>query len=203
MSTGASNLDEIKIAVKNIEDKGCSQIALLHCILNYPTLDIDANLKMISNLIDNFPNYIVGYSDHTLPNTTMTPLVTAVLLGAKIIEKHFTNNKGFKGNDHYHSMDVNDLKIFVSIVNQIENLVGTSKIKEPIKTESISRLNARRSIVLSKDILIGEVFSDKNLTYKRPGTGISPLKWDKVIGRKSLNNLKSDYMLKWDDISDE
>ena len=100
-------------------------------------------------------------------------------------------------------MDKNDLKNFIKIVNQIENLMGAKEEKESIKTESISRLNARRSIVLSKDIKIGEIFTDENLTYKRPGTGISPLYWDKIIGRKSLNNLKSDYILQWTDISEE
>ena len=203
LSTGASNLDEIKNALKNINDNGSCQVALLHCILNYPTLDKNAYLKMISNLKYNFPEYIIGYSDHTLPNQSMTPLVTAFLLGAKIIEKHFTHNKKLKGNDHYHSMDKKDLKNFIKIVNQIENLMGAKEEKESIKTESISRLNARRSIVLSKDIKIGEIFTDENLTYKRPGTGISPLYWDKIIGRKSLNNLKSDYILQWTDISEE
>ena len=85
----------------------------MHCILNYPTKDIDANLNMILDLKNKFPNHIIGYSDHTLPDKNMTSLLTAYLLGAKVLEKHFTDNKKKVGNDHYHSMDLKDLKVLM------------------------------------------------------------------------------------------
>lgn len=203
LSTGASSIEEIKNAVQILESNGCSEIALLHCILNYPTLDDNAHLDMITGLKNSFPRYVIGYSDHTLPNKHMTPLVSAYLLGAQIIEKHFTNDKNLPGNDHYHSMDFDNLKEFVTIINHIENLKGSTKEKSPIESEEIARKNARRSIVLSKNINSGEKFSEGNLTFKRPGTGISSSNWDKIIGRKSLFDLKSDHILKWTDISEK
>ena len=203
LSTGASSIEEIKNAVQILESNGCSEIALLHCILNYPTLDDNAHLDMITGLKNSFPKYVIGYSDHTLPNKHMTPLVSAYLLGAQIIEKHFTNDKNLPGNDHYHSMDFDNLKEFVTIINHIEKLKGLTKEKSPIESEEIARKNARRSIVLSKNINSGEKFSEGNLTFKRPGTGISSSNWDKIIGRKSLYDLKSDHILKWTDISEK
>ena len=203
LSTGASSIEEIKNAVQILESNGCLEIALLHCILNYPTLDDNAHLDMITGLKNSFPKYVIGYSDHTLPNKHMTPLVSAYLLGAQIIEKHFTNDKNLPGNDHYHSMDFDNLKEFVTIINHIEKLKGITKEKSPIESEEIARKNARRSIVLSKNINSGEKFSEGNLTFKRPGTGISSSNWDKIIGRKSLFDLKSDHILKWTDVSEK
>jgi sialic acid synthase SpsE len=203
LSTGASTLGEIDIALDALRENKCKDVALLHCILNYPTMDENAHLEMISSLKKTYPEYVIGYSDHTLPNESMTPLVAAYLLGAKIIEKHFTHDKTLPGNDHYHSMDMNDLKVFKSIVNQIDILKGGESIKKPIPTESISRLNARRSIVLKVDTKVGHVLKDSDLTYKRPGTGISPLHWNDVIGRKILTDLECDHVLQWPDLQIE
>ena len=201
LSTGASTADEISIAVKELENSGCNNIALLHCILNYPTQYENAHLKMITGLKENFPNHVIGYSDHTLPDEAMTSLITAHLLGAVIIEKHFTHNKSLVGNDHYHAMDVNDLKCFNSLVEKIHLSLGSETQKKPIETEEISRLNARRSIVLAQDVEKGKVLTEKDLTYKRPGSGISPLLWDEVIGTKTLKSLKADSVLQWNDIA--
>ena len=200
LSTGASTRAEIDIALDTLRKSGCNNIALLHCILNYPTPFEQAHLRMIKGLIRTYPEHIIGYSDHTLPDDAMTSLITAHLLGAEIIEKHFTHDKTLPGNDHYHAMDVNDLKRCVELIDQIHISLGSKSEKKPIKTEEISRLNARRSIVIAKDIQKGQVLTEKDLTYKRPGTGISPLNWDEILGSKTTSNLKADHILEWSDI---
>ena len=129
----------------------------------------------------------------------MQSLTTAYLLGARVLEKHFTLNKKQKGNDHYHSMNLKDLQNFKKHIEMISISIGKSKLKKPIKTEFISRKNARRSIVVLKKIKKNEKLSDLNLISKRPGTGISPMFWKKIIGKKAIKNLTSDYILKWRD----
>ena len=155
---------------------------------------------MITGLREKFPCNIIGYSDHTLPDEAMTSLVTAYLLGAVIIEKHFTHDKSLPGNDHYHAMDVNDLICFINLINKIDLSLGRDSQKMPIDDETISRKNARRSIVLSKNVQKGHKLSAEDLTYKRPGTGISPLHWDEVLGKLVINNLKEDHILEWIDL---
>ena len=200
LSTGASTVDEISIAVQELENAGCQKIGLLHCILNYPTPYENAHLKMITGLKETFPNHVIGYSDHTLPDSAMTSLITAYLLGAVIIEKHFTHDKSLTGNDHYHAMDVNDLKRFIELINQIHISLGSGRYKKPIKTEEISRMNARRSIVMARDVQKGHILTVKDLTYKRPGTGVSTIFWDQVIGKKAKTSLKADQILSWSDL---
>ena len=200
LSTGASTLGEIDVAIEAIRRAGCNDVALLHCILNYPTNDQNAHLRMIDGLKRAYPEYIVGYSDHTLPDDAMTPLVTALLLGAVILEKHFTHDKTLPGNDHYHAMDVNDLSRFVEIAEKINTLLGSSDHKEPIPLEELSRKNARRSIVVSKDLPAGAVVTSDVMTYKRPGIGISPLYWDEVMGRRLANACEADHILQWSDL---
>lgn len=200
LSTGASSLEEINLALETLYDYGSKDVALLHCILNYPTENINANLGMIEALIKTYPENLIGYSDHTLPCESMVSLITAVQLGAVIIEKHFTHDKSLPGNDHYHAMDVEDLKCFFSKLDDIEVLKGSIGEKRPIPSESTSRLNARRSLVLSKKIKSGEILTEDNLTYKRPGTGISPLDWDKVLGMRVSNDLEMDHILQWKDL---
>jgi N-acetylneuraminate synthase len=200
LSTGASSIEEINLAIETLYDYGSKDVALLHCILNYPTENINANLGMIGALKKIYPKNLIGYSDHTLPCESMVSLTTAVQLGAVIIEKHFTHDKSIPGNDHYHAMDVEDLKCFFSKLDDIEVLKGSIGEKRPIPSESISRLNARRSLVLSKKIKSGEILTEDNLTYKRPGTGISPLDWDKVLGMRVTNDLEMDHILQWKDL---
>jgi N-acetylneuraminate synthase len=154
---------------------------------------------MIQGLKQTFPNKVIGYSDHTLPDESMTSLTVAYLLGAVIIEKHFTDNKNLPGNDHYHAMDVNDLKKFTHSASLIKDLMGPKASKNYIQTEIISRENARRSIVLSRACQKGEVISESNITYKRPGSGISPILWDEVIGGVLLKDLNEDHILQWCD----
>ncbi len=195
LSTGASTLEEIDDALNVLKENKCKDIALLHCILNYPTMDENAHLEMISSLKKLYPEHIIGYSDHTLPNDSMTPLVVAYLMGAKIIEKHFTHDKTLPGNDHYHSMDVIDLKIFKTIVSQIDALKGLEKIKKPIKTEEVSRRNARRSVVSNGKINKGDVITQEMLVAKRPGTGLEPKYIDTIIGSVAKDDIEDDTLL--------
>jgi len=201
LSTGASNTEEIDTALVTLKNAGCLNIALLHCILNYPTPIEQAHLRMIKGLSMVYPNHVIGYSDHTLPDESMTSLVAAHLLGAVIIEKHFTHDKTLPGNDHYHAMDVDDLKRFKRLIDTIHVSLGKESHKKPIETENISRLNARRSIIVRRNIPAGHKLTEKDLTYKRPGTGISPLHWDIVLGSKSIYDLKEDHILKWEDLN--
>ena len=143
LSTGASYLWEIQEAVDLIEKKG-NELCLMHCILNYPTPNEYANISMIKDISKNFPNVITGYSDHTLPENMETCLY-AWLLGAKIIEKHFTHDKSLPGNDHYHAMDKEDLKHFLNKVKHAELLLGQGKITS-LPSEEPARKNARRKI---------------------------------------------------------
>lgn len=200
ISTGASNIEEIDYAIKILQDSGAKDIAILHCILNYPTIEENANLSMIKTLKINYPDNIIGYSDHTLPTDEMTSLLISYLMGAVIIEKHFTNNKLLPGNDHYHAMDEKDLKKFIGLIKKSRYLIGKRNKKEVIESEKISRLNARRSIVLSKNVSKNHKLNEEDLISKRPGTGICPTHWDNVIGLKVNKNLKEDHILKWDDL---
>lgn len=201
LSTGASTSDEVAVAVKTLRDAGCTELSLLHCVLNYPTADENAHLGMITALRREYPDLLIGYSDHTVPDEGMTALCTSYLLGAKVIEKHFTHDKTLPGNDHYHAMDVDDLRRFLAAVERLDAMVGSTSAVTSIETEEISRANARRSIVLDAAVAAGSVLSEEMLTYKRPGTGVSPIHWDEVIGRRVSRDLERDHVLQWEDLA--
>jgi N-acetylneuraminate synthase len=200
LSTGASNVDEIDFAIDIIKKHGLGNIVLLHCILNYPTEEHNANLRMITNLSNRYKNYLIGYSDHTLPDKDMNNLVTAYLLGSVVIEKHFTHDKSLKGNDHYHAMDKNDLKNFISRIQKLNETLGNYHIKQPIFEEEISRKNARRSLVLNHKMKKGTLIKEKDLICKRPGTGISPVDIGSVINKVINKDLEEDHILLWEDL---
>ncbi len=201
LSTGASNIAEIDAALAILRSAGAKEICLMHCILNYPTRNENAHLGMLVDLRTRYPELLLGYSDHTLPNEQMTSLIAAHLLGAVVLEKHFTLDKTLPGNDHYHAMDEKDLARFQVSVKQVHELLGPSRSKAPIATEEISRLNARRSIVLTRDLKTGHTIAEQDLVAKRPGTGISPMKWDEVVGKKLARDLPEDHILTWDDLA--
>ncbi len=193
LSTGASDLFEIKRAVKWIEEEKI-KVAILHCILNYPTKDTNANLSMMNSLAKSFPKNIIGYSDHTLPKD-MFNLLVSTLLGAKIIEKHFTLNKKLRGNDHYHSMNTKDLIKFNNYLKRLHEIIGVIGEKKIINTELISKMNARRSIVINKDLKKGTKIKRTDLSFKRPGTGIPPYKFQKIINKTLKKNIFKDQLL--------
>jgi len=194
LSTGSSYMWEIQQAIEVINEYG-NEISLLHCILNYPTADENANLGMIIDQRKKFPELIPGYSDHTMPGN-MEVLKTATLLGAVILEKHFTFDKSLPGNDHYHAMDKEDLKIFNKEIERLFLLLGDFK-KKPLDTEASSILNARRSLVSKKKIFSGEEINFDMLTWKRPASGISPKFADELIGKKAMRDIDEDTVLKW------
>lgn len=201
LSTGASNIGEIDAALAILRSAGGSEICLMHCILNYPTRNENAHLGMLIDLRNRYPELLLGYSDHTLPNEQMTSLVSAHLLGAVVLEKHFTLDKTLPGNDHYHAMDEKDLARFQVNVKKVHELLGPTQLKAPIATEEISRLNARRSIVLTGNLKSGHKITQEDLVAKRPGTGISPMSWDDVIGKSVIRDLPEDHILTWDDLT--
>ena len=201
LSTGASNIGEIDAALAILRSAGASEICLMHCILNYPTRNENAHLGMLIDLRNRYPELLLGYSDHTLPNEQMTSLVSAHLLGAVVLEKHFTLDKTLPGNDHYHAMDEKDLARFQVNVKKVHELLGPTQLKAPIATEEISRLNARRSIVLTRNLKSGHKITQEDLVAKRPGTGISPMSWDDVIGKSVIRDLLEDHILTWDDLA--
>ena len=194
LSTGASTFEEIKETVSWIAPYKL-HLSLLHCVLNYPTPNENARLKKIEELREHFSNHLIGYSDHTLPQE-MIPCVSAALLGAKIIEKHFTFDKTLPGNDHYHSMDINDLKKFTSTMNLLDQLFKSDDF-DNLKSQQKAILNARRSLVTSKSLKAGTIINQEHLTFKRPAYGISPKDFELVIGKKLLVDLEEDEQIMW------
>lgn len=195
ISTGASSIKDIKQAINTLKKFGTRNFALMHCILNYPTKDSDANLNMIKDLKKKFPKTSIGYSDHTLPDKNMSSLILACILGAEILEKHFTLNKKLKGNDHYHSMDYKDIKIFRKNYQIFHKKMGLTK-KKPIKSELKSIKFARRSIYSKLDITKGQRISEKNIITKRPGGGVNPMNWNSILKKKAKKNIKADTKIK-------
>lgn len=194
LSTGASTLGEIDDAVRTIRDAGNNNIVLLHCTLKYPTNPEDANLRAITTLKILYPDLRVGLSDHTLG---IAVALAAVALGAEWVEKHYTVDKTLPKNaDHWLSIDTDELRALVKGAKEVTRAMG-SPVKEVKECEQETRMYDKRSITTLCDIKKGEVFTDKNLTCKRPGTGISPKHWDIVIGRESRFDIKEDTTITW------
>lgn len=196
LSTGASNLDEIHEAVDCIRQYNDRELVLLHCVLEYPTPYDHANLSKINTLTQEFPQVYVGYSDHTKPDACYDVVKTAYLLGAVVIEKHFTLDKTLVGNDHYHAMDPHDAEAILQGIQHIERLKGSAELHS-LSTEQAARENARRSIVAAVDISAGDILTEKMLTFKRPGTGISPRDLPRIVGRAARTDIKKDSLLNW------
>jgi sialic acid synthase SpsE len=194
LSTGAAHLWEVQEAVDIIERHG-NKLCLMHCVLNYPTPNKNANLGMIWDLKRKFPKHVPGYSDHTLPQS-MEVVHSSVLLGATVIEKHFTHDKKLPGNDHYHAMDKEDLKEFWRRWNFTGELLGSFKLTS-LADEEPARKNARRSLVAAKNIPEGKTIEESDLTWKRPAHGVSPKFMKEVIGKKAAKAITEDEVIKW------
>ena len=193
LSTGMATIDEIKDAVKVLIDNGVSKdkITILHCNTEYPTPMEDVNLKAMLH-IQRELGIPVGYSDHTLG---IEVPIAAVALGATVIEKHFTLDKTLPGPDHKASLEPDELKAMVSAIRNIEKAIGGSGLKEVSKSEAKNKPIARKSIVAATDIKKGDIFTPENLTVKRPGTGISPMQWDEVIGKEAKRDFQEDELI--------
>ena len=193
LSTGMATIDEIKDAVKVLIDNGVSKnkITILHCNTEYPTPMEDVNLKAMLH-IQRELGIPVGYSDHTLG---IEVPIAAVALGAIVIEKHFTLDKTLPGPDHKASLEPDELKAMVSAIRNIEKAIGGSGLKEVSKSEEKNKPIVRKSIVASTDIKKGDIFTSETLTVKRPGTGISPMQWDEVIGKEAKRDFQEDELI--------
>lgn len=190
MSTGMCSMEEIAESINVLIENGAGSISLLHCNTEYPTPYEDVNLRAMQTLADTF-HVNVGYSDHTLG---IEIPIAAVALGARIIEKHFTLDKNMDGPDHKASLEPDELKNMVSSIRHIETALGSfAKFPTPSERKNIDI--ARKSIVAKKDIIIGEKFTEDNLTTKRPGNGISPMKWFDIIGKYAKRNYSEDEMI--------
>lgn len=197
VSVGAAYLSEVDEAIRAIKEEGNDDIVILHCVLSYPTAPENANLRIIETLKKTFPDVGVGFSDHVAPDDTMMTLAAAYMLGAEVIEKHFTLDKTLSGNDHYHAGDPDDFRKAIANFRWIETVLG-SPDKTVLDCEMIPRREARRSLVLTRDMKSGETIKEEDIMAKRPGTGISPQFAEIVIGRKVVRDLEEDAILTWD-----
>jgi N,N'-diacetyllegionaminate synthase len=192
LSTGMCNLMEIGAALNILEDAGTPRklITVLHCNTEYPTPMADVNLRAMLTIRDTF-NVNVGYSDHTLG---IEIAIAAVALGALVIEKHFTLDRTLPGPDHCASLEPAELKAMVTAIRNIEAALGNG-IKQPSASEAKNKAAARKSLVASRAIRRGERLSEANLAVKRPGTGISPMRWNEVIGQTAPRDFAPDELI--------
>ena len=192
LSTGMYEICEIENAVKIISKyENASNIVLLHCNTEYPTPDVDVNLNAIRTLQEVFPNLGIGFSDHSVGYIAA---VGACMLDIVMIEKHFTLDKTLPGPDHRASADPQELKTLCENIRRIEIMRG-SGIKQPTDSEAKNIYIARKSIVARKSILKGEILSEDNITCKRPGNGISPMKWYDIIGTYAIRDFGEDELI--------
>ena len=183
-------MKEVEEAVGVMNSAGVTALALLHCVSNYPAMPRDVNLRAMLSLRDAF-SVQVGYSDHTLGIEVAT---AAVAMGAAVIEKHFTLNSAAPGPDHRASIEPAQLKAMVEAIRNIERALGDG-VKAPRPAEEKNRAVARKSLVAACPIRAGDVFSEKNLVVKRPGNGISPMRWDEVLGLRARRDFATDELI--------
>lgn len=193
LSTGMCDMQDVRNAVEALYKNGLSKenLILLHCNTEYPTPFEDVNLKAMDALREEF-GVEVGYSDHT---KGIEVPIAAVALGATVIEKHFTLDRTLPGPDHKASLEPDELKAMVSAIRYIEKAVGGDGTKHVSESERKNIAIARKSIVAACNIKAGEVFTEDNLTVKRPGSGISPMRWEEVIGMKAKRDFNEDELI--------
>jgi len=190
LSTGMSTMDDVNKAIIVLRENGVGDLTVLHCTTEYPTPFRDVNLKAMLTIKEEF-GVKVGYSDHT---KGIEVPIAAVAMGAKVIEKHFTLDRNMEGPDHKASLEPNELKAMVSAIRNIEVAIGTGE-KKPAESEKKNISIARKSVIAKRNISKGETFTEENLTVKRPGNGISPMKWFEVIGKAALRNFEEDELI--------
>lgn len=190
LSTGMSTLQEVDAALAVLRDNGADKITLLQCTTNYPTPMEDVNLKAMLTMKEHC-DCPVGYSDHT---QGIEVPVAAVAMGAVIIEKHFTLDRNMEGPDHKASLELAELKAMISAIRNIEKAMGNG-LKIPSESEKANIEVARKSIIAAKNIKKGEIFTDKNLTTKRPGTGICPMMWNEILGTEAKRDFLEDELI--------
>jgi N,N'-diacetyllegionaminate synthase len=192
LSTGMATLGEIEAAIEVLEQTGTrrAKVTVLHCTTEYPTPMNEVNLRAMQSIHAAF-DVEVGYSDHT---EGIEIAIAAVAMGASVIEKHFTLDRTFPGPDHQASLEPAELKAMVTAIRNIEIALGDG-IKRLTPSEARNKPVARKSLVASRGISIGEIFTAENITTKRPGTGISPMRWDEFMGRAALRDFSADELI--------
>ncbi len=193
LSTGMAELSEIKETVKVLMDSGTplENITILHCNTEYPTPFEDVNLNAMLT-IEKELGVKIGYSDHTMG---IEVPIAAVALGAKVIEKHFTLDRNMEGPDHKASLEPQELKDMVLSIRNIEKALAGTGVKTASASELKNKSIARKSIVAAIKIKKGDIFSEENITVKRPGTGISPMEWDAVLGKAACKDFDEDDLI--------
>lgn len=190
LSTGMSTMEDIRSAIKALKENGAAELTVLHCTTEYPTPFEDVNLRAMNTIKEEF-GVKVGYSDHT---KGIEVPIAAVALGATVIEKHFTLDRNMEGPDHKASLEPNELKAMVDSIRHIELALGNG-MKQPAESEKKNMAVARKSIIARKDIKAGEIFTEENLTVKRPGDGISPMRWFDIIGKPAPRDFEEDELI--------
>ena len=190
MSTGMAELKEVEEAVNVLKENGAGEITLLHCTTEYPAPFESVNLRAMNTLREKVGTE-VGYSDHTVG---FEVAVAAAVLGASVIEKHFTLNHNMEGPDHKASLEPEEFEVMVNNIRMIEKALGDG-VKQPAEAEKKNIAIARKSIVAAKDIKKGEIFTEDNITVKRPGSGISPMRWFEVLGTEAVRDFGEDELI--------
>ena len=199
ISTGMADVDDIKRALDAFRSVGNDEIAILHCISLYPTPPEQANLNQIISLKEMFPDNVIGFSDHS---EGITADLGATMLGAHIIEKHFTLDKNMQGPDQWFSMDPEELTDLVSNVRRLEASMGSASLT-PTSGEVEMRRADRRSIVINRDLAAGYILSESDIRYQRPGDGLMPYEIDRVVGRALAQDLAANTLLSLDHLEGE
>jgi N-acetylneuraminate synthase len=197
LSTGMCTMQEVGEAVDAIVSEGNDRLILLHAVTSYPTHAPDVNLRAMQAIKAAFPQFDVGYSDHTLSPVAS---LCAVAMGARVVERHFTHDKKGEGPDHMLSSDPAEMKWLVDAIRAFEVMKG-SGVKRPADSEKLTRRNNRKSIVVNRAVTAGSVLTADDLAVKRPGFGIAPKFFDEVVGRKLNRDLAHDSVLSWGDLS--
>lgn len=190
ISTGMSTMEDIGSAIQALKNHGSGNLTVLHCTTEYPTPYDEVNLMAMNTIKEKF-GVSIGYSDHT---KGIEVAIAAVALGATVIEKHFTLSRDMEGPDHKASLEPDELRVMIDSIRHIELALGNG-IKKPTDSERKNMSVARKSIIAKKDIKVGEIFSEENITVKRPGDGISPMKWFDVIGKTATRDFKEDELI--------
>lgn len=191
MSTGMSTIIEVEDAIEVLNNNGATDITILHCTTEYPTPYGEVNLKAMKTLKERF-NVNVGYSDHT---KGIEIPIAAVAMGARVIEKHFTLDRNMEGPDHKASLEPDELKAMVDAIRNVERAMGDGE-KKPSESEIKNIAIARKSIIAKTDIKKGDILTENNITIKRPGNGISPMRWFEVLGIKAIQDFVEDELIK-------
>ncbi|NWQ39155.1 N-acetylneuraminate synthase [Bacillus sp. EB106-08-02-XG196] len=190
LSTGMSTMEDIRIALNVLIENGSGEITLLHCTTEYPTPFTDVNLAAMITIHNEF-GLPFGYSDHS---KGIEVPIAAVAMGATVIEKHFTLDRNMDGPDHKASLEPNELKAMISAIRNVELAIGNGE-KSPTESEKKNMVIARKSIIANCEIKKGEIFTERNLTVKRPGNGVSPMKWFEVIGKTAVRDFEEDELI--------